>query len=472
VITQVRTYNDTIDYYEITIEFATATVTTRSNQNIAMSYVFTDNIPVGTELTFDGPNNQTISLITSRAASAGDTRIYVEGFDKVSANWSISGIGIPPDARVRLVGKFAQFNWKYAQGSGRDITIDYNSTSVNTTTVRLDTPFSANITAGTLITFFDPTGTRIQLETSQFLNKDTNTLAFANARAIGTGYFIEANSTLGIVGGTKVSSALTYTIAGILDHLKKDIPDLVPGTSYNGVKVTGQPYTETRDDILSLDTAISSDYDDEELGVRPEDIIIAGGKYIDSYSSHAPQELIPGQVIDSLQMNVFTANIVNGNIDYSQVIAYKIFTDYKAPTAYYRLPSANTTVLTTNLTYDATEIEVDDINALPDPNPVQNQPGSIWVNGEKINYFGRDVGRGVLTDIRRGAARTSIPMQHDAGSIITDASPAQLIGTDTILPITSDLVVDNGFAGNANVAIYRSAVVSEITQGSIWLERS
>ena len=472
VITQVRTYNDEIDYYEITIEFATATVTTRSNQNIAMSYVFTDNIPVGTELTFDGPNNQTISLITSRAASAGDTRIYVEGFDKVSANWSISGIGIPPDARVRLVGKFAQFNWKYAQGSGRDITIDYNSTSVNTTTVRLDTPFSANITAGTLITFFDPTGTRIQLETSQFLNKDTNTLAFANARAIGTGYFIEANSTLGIVGGTKVSSALTYTIAGILDHLKKDIPDLVPGTSYNGVKVTGQPYTETRDDILSLDTTISSDYDDEELGVRPEDIIIAGGKYIDSYSSHAPQELIPGQVIDSLQMNVFTANIVNGNIDYSQVIAYKIFTDYKAPTAYYRLPSANTTVLTTNLTYDATEIEVDDINALPDPNPVQNQPGSIWVNGEKINYFGRDVGRGVITNIRRGAARTSIPMQHDAGSIITDASPAQLIGTDTVLPITSDLVVDNGFAGSANVAIYRSVVVSEITQGSTWLERS
>jgi hypothetical protein len=472
VVTLVRTYNDIVDYYEITIEFAVSTVTTRSSQSIAMSYVFTDNIPVGTELTFDGPDNQTISLTTSRAASAGDTRIYVEGFTSVSANWRMSGIGIPLDARVKLVGKFAQFNWKYAQGSGRDVTIDYNSTSVNTTTLRLDTPFSANIPAATMLTFFDFTGTRIQLETSQFLNKDTNTLAFANARAVGTGYSIEANATLGIVGGTMVSSALTYVIAGVLDHLKKDIPDLVPGTSYNGVKVTGQSYTETRNDILSLDTAISSNYDDEGLGVRPEDIVVAGGKYIDSYSSHAPQELIPGQVIDSLQMNVFTANIVNGNIDYSNVIAYKIFTDYKAPTAYYRLPSANTTVLTTNLAYDATEIEVDNINALPNPNPVQNQPGSIWVNGERINYFGRDTERGVLTDIRRGAFRTSIPVQHEAGSIITDASPAQLIGTDSILPITSDLVVDNGFAGNANVATYRSVVVSTITQGSTWLERS
>ena len=472
LVTMVRTYNNTLDYYEITIEFTTATVATRSTQNIAMSYVFTDDIPVGTELTFDGPSNQTVTLTTSRAASAGDTRIYVEGFNSVSANWRISGIGIPPDARVRLVGKFAQFNWKYAQGSGRDVTIDYNSTSVNTTTLRLDTPFTANIPSGTLLTFFDSTGTRIQIETSQFLNKDTNTLAFANARTVSTGYSIEANTTLGIVGGTRVSGALTYTIAGVLDHLKKDIPDLVPGTSYNGVKVTGQPYTETRDDILSLDTAISSDYDDTGLGVRPEDIIVEGGKYIDSYSSHAPQELIPGQVIDSLQMNVFTANIVGGNVDYGNVIAYKIFTDYKAPTAYYRLPFANTTVLTANLAYDATEIEVDNINTLPDPNPVQNQPGSIWVNGEKINYFGRDTGRGVLTDIRRGAARTSIPMQHDAGSIITDASPAQLIGTDTVLPITSDLSVDNGFAGSANVAIYRSVVVSEITQGSTWLERS
>jgi hypothetical protein len=472
LITLVRTYNNIIDYYEITIEFASATVTTRSDQNIAMSYVFTDNIPAGTEITFEGPNNQTVMLTTSREANVGDTRVYVEGFTSVSANWRMSGTGIPVDARVRMVGKFAQFNWKYARGSGRDVTIDYNSTTVNTTTVRLDTPFTANIPAGTLLTFFDPTGTKIQLETSQFLNKDTNTLAFANAKTIGTGYSIEANSTLGIVGGTKISSALNYAIAGVLDHLKKDIPDLVPGTSYSGVKVLGQPYTETREDILSLDTTISSTYDDEELGIRPEDIIIAGGKYIDTYSSHAPQELVPGQVIDSLQMNVFTANIVGGVIDYGNVIAYKIFTDYKLPTSYYRLPAANTTVLSTALSYDAEEIAVDNINALPDPNPIQNQPGSLWINGEKINYFGRDVERGVLTDIRRGASRTSIPLQHAAGSIITDASPAQLIGTDTVLPITSDLVVDNGFAGSANVATYRSVVVSEITQGSTWLERS
>ena len=472
IVTLVRTYNDIIDYYEITIEFTTATVTTRSSQNIELNYVFTETIPVGTELTFEGPNNQIITLIASREASAGDTRVYVEGFTTVAANWRMTGTGIPVDARVRLIGRFAKFNWKYAKGSGRDVTIDYNSATVNTTTLRIDTPFEANISAGALLTFFDPTGTKIQLETTQVLNKNTSTLAFANARSISSGYSLEANATLGIVGGTKVIDALTYNIAGVLDHLKKDIPDLVPGTAYSGVRVIGQPYTEAREDILSLDTTISSTYDDEGLGIRPEDIIIAGGKFIDTYSSHAPQELLPGQVIDSLQINVFTANVVDGNIDYGNVIAFKIFTDYKLPTSYYRLPAANTTVLSANLAYNAEEIAVDNIEALPDPNPVQNQPGSIWVNGEKINYFGRDVGRGVLTDIRRGAARTSIAQQHDAGSLVTDASPAQVIGTDSVLPITADLSVDNGFSGNANVAVYRSVVVSEINQGAVWLERS
>jgi hypothetical protein len=163
-------------------------------------------------------------------------------------------------------------------------------------------------------------------------------------------------------------------------------------------------------------------------------------------------------------MTVFTANVVNGNIDYGNVVAYKVFTDYKLPTVYYRLPAANTTVLTSNLNWDDEEIAVEDITRLPDP--AENQPGSIWLAGEKINYFGRDAGRGVLTNIRRGASRTSIPLTHTAGSIITDASAEQVIARDTILPITSDYTVENDFG---NVSIYQSALVSSVPQSSIWL---
>jgi hypothetical protein len=55
-----------------------------------------------------------------------------------------------------------------------------------------------------------------------------------------------------------------------------------------------------------LDTRITSSYTDSSLGTRPEDIIVDGGEYVDTYSSHAPEELIPGRVYDTLEMTVST----------------------------------------------------------------------------------------------------------------------------------------------------------------------
>jgi hypothetical protein len=322
------------------------------------------------------------------------------------------------------------------------------------------------IRPASVVTFFDSTGTKIQLPIKQTVNAGTTTLSFDNVSELASGYVVQPDSELGIDDGTTVLSTVNYNIAGYLSHLAKDIPDLVPGTSYSGVKVTGQPYTNTATDMLSLDTDITSEYTDNLLGTRPEDIVVDGGKFIDRYSSHAPEELVPGQVIDSLQMNVFTAKVVNGLPDYSNVIAYKIFTDYKLPTVYYRLPAANTTALVADIRYDALEIAVDNIAALPDPNRSQNQPGSVWINAERINYFGRDVVRGVIYDIRRGVSRTSIPVIHPAGSLVTDASSAQEIDADTVLEITQDLSVNNGLG---DTATYQSSIINAVPQGTIWL---
>lgn len=57
---------------------------------------------------------------------------------------------------------------------------------------------------------------------------------------------------------------------------------------------------------LILDTKIQSSFTDSSLGLRPEDIIIDGGAYVDTYSSHAPEELIPGRVYDTLDLTVST----------------------------------------------------------------------------------------------------------------------------------------------------------------------
>jgi hypothetical protein len=225
-----------------------------------------------------------------------------------------------------------------------------------------------------------------------------------------------------------------------------------------------------------------------------------------------------------------------------------------------------------NVDYLATYINVSDVTRLPDPNQIQNKPGSVWVNGERINYFSRyvpaifkanttvvgnilaassltidlnsifgnlniglanvslvgsqiitanisratnvvvtgyslidntitvhlphAVGRrsviaqgeeinffpaidiprpGAIRDLRRGAARTSIPLTHLDGSLVTDASPSQEIGRDTILTIASDLTVNNGLAANieagqANTSVYQSAIVSSVPQAKQWLD--
>jgi hypothetical protein len=631
-----------------------------TDQDPTVGVLTTSIIPAGTALTFTGGpitegNEVRIikTLYTSRDTALGSNKIYIKGFADlqndtvygkkaiIGANWKVSGTGIPDFAIIKSVGKFANFTWKYARGSGRNFNLRYNSIAVNRTTVQLSTPiyigynsisnetsFGGVAVAGpilglpsnALLTYYDLNGNKSTIRTTQILRRGTTTIAFESNTGISEGYLFlpdlyvtdlidnftadydraiadgftdladEITSTIGVltaldnygitiiqVFGDQAKVLLTpfFEIAGQLNHLSKDIPDLIPGTSYPGVQVVGQAYTATdSNSMLSLDTIMSGDYIDSELGTRPDDILVAGGQFIDNYASHNPEELVPGQVFDSLQMTVFTAKPFESNSlpDYGNIIAYRMFTDDKKPTVYYRVTSANTAVMVGNVDYLTSYINVSDITRLPDPNPVQNQPGSVWLNGERINYFSRyvpavfkadttvvanilaassltisldsvfanlniglsnvslvgsqiitanisratnvvvtgyslidntitvylpqAVGRrsviaqgeeinffptidiprpGSIRDLRRGAARTSIPLLHLGGSLVTDASPSQEIGRDTILTILSDLTVNNGLAANtaagqANTSVYQSAIISSVPQAKQWLD--
>lgn len=123
--------------------------------------------------------------------------------------------------------------------------------------------------------------------------------------------------------------AAFYTpTAGMLGD---DLDLLQRGTDYKGVRVSGagferEPGWDTAafdnvgfDDfdidtdgltVLSgasaLDSIIKSTFQDLALGTRPEDIDVNGGQFVDEYNSHAPEEVIPGIVFDTLDMEVFT----------------------------------------------------------------------------------------------------------------------------------------------------------------------
>ena len=67
--------------------------------------------------------------------------------------------------------------------------------------------------------------------------------------------------------------------------------------------------TQIPTDDESLDTIISGgDYSGTILGINPADIVIDGDAYITANASHAPEEMIPGEIQESVAISVFSVN--------------------------------------------------------------------------------------------------------------------------------------------------------------------
>jgi len=109
-----------------------------------------------------------------------------------------------------------------------------------------------------------------------------------------------------------------------------DLPLLIDGLDYPGVQVFGPLFSQNTGydvgnfdinpydnisygpegrptyDPAILDAIYESAYLDPFLGTRATDVNVDGGAYIDTYSSHAPEELIPGSEFDTLDLRVYT----------------------------------------------------------------------------------------------------------------------------------------------------------------------
>ena len=110
----------------------------------------------------------------------------------------------------------------------------------------------------------------------------------------------------------------------------RELALVIAGIDYPGVQVQGVPFNQntgydignfdvTPFDNLDfgpegqptyspdlLDTIYESSFTDTFLGTRSTDINVAGGEFIDTYSSHAPEELVPGSSFDTLDLKVYT----------------------------------------------------------------------------------------------------------------------------------------------------------------------
>lgn len=214
------------------------------------------------------------------------------------------------------------------------------------------------------------------------------------------------------------------------------------GIEYPGVIVDGNTYVGSEVDSIIQNTFSAN------VGANPADIIIDGGAYVDSHASHAPQELVPGRVFDSLNIQVFDTDN----------LAFRIFDNMSASHSFYRIAAANTAVLSANLTLLDAEIHLMDVSVLPIPNPALATPGVVFINGEKITYYVRDLGTNTLSQLRRAVDGTSPQDTHIVGSLVVDSSKQQAIPSSVV----TDVIGTTTYAATANVS-YKLALTNAIT---------
>lgn len=122
-----------------------------------------------------------------------------------------------------------------------------------------------------------------------------------------------------------------------------------------------------------LDVIYQSSFDDIYLGTRTTDINIDGGAFVDTYESHAPEELVPGITYDTLDFRVYTRpgsdwsgdghgfNIKQVNLEYISTTNTVSFADLMAHTVAVRVINVTASVslvLDTQYTIDWASQEV------------------------------------------------------------------------------------------------------------------
>ena len=237
-----------------------------------------------------------------------------------------------------------------------------------------------------------------------------------SVKSLQKGMFINgAGSNLAIITDVvaNVTSKINYiqvdrpqTLDGniVLTATYNNLGQLMTGIDYPGISVVGPQFDDNPGfdigasfgsvfdqvdydtdgvPLLSsgiIDSIIQSNYTDNALGTRPEDIIVDGGAFVDRFSSHAPEEMVPGIMFDTLDIKVLTE--VSGS-----TLAYRIFNNMLNVISYTRLSSANSTTLSSNLNMLDTTISVTDGSKLPVANATSGIPGVIFVGSERITYF-------------------------------------------------------------------------------------
>jgi len=122
---------------------------------------------------------------------------------------------------------------------------------------------------------------------------------------------------------------------------------------------------------------------------------------------------------DIIDIVLFTSAIKDDGFGYMQ------FKDMLGRVHYKRFNKDKITRLSEDLTQFVTVIKVDDGSVLDEPSIIENIPGIIEINGERIEYFEKEGNE--LRKIRRATLGTGSPVLHKAGILVINIGSTETI---------------------------------------------
>ena len=281
-------------------------------------------------------------------------------------------------------------------------------------------------------------GNYITANVGDYINQaNTSANAYVLANVVNSRTIPIIHTTLGFIDSPEVIS-----INGVVTAA--NVQDLVVGGNVPNVKISSLYLDEV------IDSNIYSTYLDTVLGTRPEDINIVGGAYVDTYSSHAPEELVPGRMYDAIEMRVFSNTIGN-----TATYGFRLVETMNQAREFRRISNAASTILTANLTIANTAIFVANVSALPDPSPSLANPGIIFINGEKIHYY-KKYSSSVLASAAAWAANTDFTV---------DTLVSNISGANTYIVTGNIYANSNAYINTANLQQVYANTVSQLRRG-------
>ena len=204
-----------------------------------------------------------------------------------------------------------------------------------------------------------------------------------------------------------------------------DLRRLIPGTTYNSNVV--QSYQDVFNET-NLEGPVAYD---RFTGSGIDDINIQGGSFNDPSKHYAPEELVAGNMHDSL--NICVSTIINNPFDANEqkIVKYRIQKDNNNKTTYVAIAKEHTTRLAKELKYDDTAIYLEDVSVIAVPNTILKIPGFLYINGEKIKFWRIDLQNNAILYPIRGVDGTGVPDTHLVGTQVEDQSPAYTIPNTT-----------------------------------------